>query len=80
MGIWKLLSPINEWFFFFRENPRDARNKAEKQRRDRLNKSINELATLVPLVAESSRKIDKTGVLRLTAYDLRKEHGGLAFL
>ncbi|XP_077301658.1 uncharacterized protein LOC143922307 [Arctopsyche grandis] len=57
-----------------RENSRDARNKAEKQRRDRLNKSINELATLLPLVAESSKKIDKTGILRLTAHNLRQEH------
>lgn len=70
-----LYMELNGIYFVCRDNPRDARNKAEKQRRDKLNGSINELASLVPLVAESSRKIDKTGVLRLTAHDLRKEHG-----
>ncbi|XP_063393388.1 neuronal PAS domain-containing protein 2-like isoform X2 [Cydia fagiglandana] len=54
-----------------RENPREVRNRAEKQRRDKLNQSIYELASMVPPVVASSRKIDKTGVLRLTAHFLR---------
>ncbi|XP_063546467.1 neuronal PAS domain-containing protein 2-like isoform X2 [Cydia strobilella] len=54
-----------------RENPREIRNRAEKQRRDKLNQSIYELASMVPPVVASSRKIDKTGVLRLTAHFLR---------
>ncbi|XP_063632832.1 neuronal PAS domain-containing protein 2-like isoform X1 [Cydia splendana] len=53
------------------ENPREIRNRAEKQRRDKLNQSIYELASMVPPVVASSRKIDKTGVLRLTAHFLR---------
>nr|QLH55914.1 methoprene-tolerant protein 2 [Chilo suppressalis] len=53
------------------DNPREIRNKAEKQRRDKLNQSIGELASMVPPVVASSRKIDKTGVLRLTAHYLR---------
>lgn len=47
------------------------RNKAEKQRRDRLNSFINELATLVPMVSRSSKKMDKTSILRLAAVYLR---------
>ncbi|KAJ8976458.1 hypothetical protein NQ317_012836 [Molorchus minor] len=47
------------------------RNKAEKQRRDRLNSFIGELATLVPMVARSAKRMDKTSILRLTATHLR---------
>ncbi|KAJ8924625.1 hypothetical protein NQ315_000775 [Exocentrus adspersus] len=47
------------------------RNKAEKQRRDRLNAFIGELATLVPMVARSAKRMDKTSILRLTATHLR---------
>ncbi|XP_059054469.1 hypoxia-inducible factor 1-alpha-like [Achroia grisella] len=54
-----------------RDNPREIRNKAEKQRRDKLNQSISELASMVPPVVAASRKIEKTGVLRLTAHYLR---------
>ncbi|XP_053624190.1 neuronal PAS domain-containing protein 2-like isoform X2 [Plodia interpunctella] len=54
-----------------RDNPREIRNKAEKQRRDKLNQSIAELAAMVPPVVAASRKIDKTGILRLTAHYLR---------
>ncbi|XP_030021669.2 uncharacterized protein LOC115441157 isoform X2 [Manduca sexta] len=53
------------------DNPREIRNKAEKQRRDKLNRSIADLASTVPPVVAASRKIDKTGVLRLTAHYLR---------
>ncbi|KAG6446552.1 hypothetical protein O3G_MSEX004474 [Manduca sexta] len=54
-----------------KDNPREIRNKAEKQRRDKLNRSIADLASTVPPVVAASRKIDKTGVLRLTAHYLR---------
>lgn len=47
------------------------RNLAEKKRRDTLNTHINELSTLVPMVASSSKKMDKTSVLRLSATYLR---------
>lgn len=47
------------------------RNKAEKQRRDRLNAFINELAKLIPLVARSQKRLDKTSILRLAATHLR---------
>ncbi|KAI5647023.1 PAS domain-containing protein [Phthorimaea operculella] len=57
--------------FVRRENPREIRNRAEKQRRDKLNHSISELASMVPPVMASNKKIDKTGVLRLTAHYLR---------
>ncbi|KAM3968449.1 juvenile hormone resistance protein II [Aphomia sociella] len=53
------------------DNPREIRNKAEKQRRDKLNQSIAELASMVPPVVAASRKIEKTGILRLTAHYLR---------
>ncbi|KAJ8943178.1 hypothetical protein NQ318_008042 [Aromia moschata] len=52
-------------------NSREMRNKAEKQRRDRLNAFIGELATLVPMVARSAKRMDKTSILRLTATHLR---------
>ncbi|VEN49933.1 unnamed protein product, partial [Callosobruchus maculatus] len=57
--------------WFFCSNSRELRNKAEKQRRDRLNAFIGELATLVPMVARSAKKLDKTSILRLTATYLR---------
>ncbi|BET00484.1 PAS fold [Nesidiocoris tenuis] len=47
------------------------RNQAEKQRRDKLNQFINELAMLVPMVASSAKRLDKTSVLRLSATFLR---------
>ncbi|XP_050428438.1 neuronal PAS domain-containing protein 2-like [Adelges cooleyi] len=55
----------------FNKSSRAQRNLAEKQRRDKLNKYINELSTLVPLVSSSPKKLDKTSVLRLSATWLR---------
>ncbi|XP_017037024.1 uncharacterized protein gce [Drosophila kikkawai] len=53
---------------------REARNRAEKNRRDKLNGSIQELSTMVPHVAESPRRVDKTAVLRFAAHGLRLKH------
>nr|UTE95860.1 met1 [Lasioderma serricorne] len=50
---------------------REMRNRAEKMRRDKLNAYINELAQLVPMIARSAKKMDKTSILRLTATHLR---------
>ncbi|KAK4877506.1 hypothetical protein RN001_010012 [Aquatica leii] len=50
---------------------REMRNRAEKMRRDKLNSFIGELATLVPMVARSAKRMDKTSILRLTATHLR---------
>ncbi|GBO16701.1 hypothetical protein AVEN_268950-1 [Araneus ventricosus] len=47
------------------------RNQAEKQRRDRLNGYISELATLVPMVKNSTKPVDKVSVLRLAAAHMR---------
>jgi Helix-loop-helix DNA-binding domain len=47
----------------------------EKLRRDRLNAYIGELAKIVPLVMQSSKKIDKASILRLTVTYLRIYHG-----
>ncbi|KAH8387927.1 hypothetical protein KR093_010344, partial [Drosophila rubida] len=55
-------------------NGREARNLAEKQRRDKLNASIQELATMVPHAAESTRRLDKTAVLRLATHGLRVQY------
>nr|AUO38590.1 methoprene-tolerant [Sitodiplosis mosellana] len=55
-------------------NGREARNRAEKNRRDKLNKSIQELAGRVRNVAGSSKRIDKTGILRFSAHGLRIEY------
>ncbi|XP_017140170.1 circadian locomoter output cycles protein kaput [Drosophila miranda] len=55
-------------------NGREARNLAEKQRRDKLNASIQELATMVPHAAESSRRLDKTAVLRFATHGLRLQY------
>lgn len=52
-------------------NGREARNRAEKNRRDKLNGSIQELSTMVPHVAESPRRVDKTAILRYSAHGLR---------
>ncbi|XP_073974571.1 basic helix-loop-helix ARNT-like protein 1 isoform X2 [Rhodnius prolixus] len=53
---------------------RQMRNQAEKQRRDKLNQFISELAVLVPMVASSAKKLDKTSILRLSASYLRMHH------
>lgn len=50
---------------------RVARNVAEKQRRDKLNAFIAELANSVPLVASATKRLDKTSILRLAAAFLR---------
>ncbi|XP_038114601.1 aryl hydrocarbon receptor nuclear translocator 2 isoform X1 [Culex quinquefasciatus] len=55
-------------------NGREARNRAEKNRRDKLNGSIQELSGMVPHVAESPRRMDKTAVLRLSAHALRVDY------
>lgn len=47
------------------------RNFAEKQRRDKLNSYISELANIVPMVSMSSKRLDKTSILRLSAAHLR---------
>lgn len=61
--------------FFLLCSGREARNRAEKNRRDKLNGSIQELSTMVPHVAESPRRVDKTAVLRFAAHGLRLQHG-----
>ncbi|XP_023166874.2 circadian locomoter output cycles protein kaput isoform X2 [Drosophila hydei] len=53
---------------------REARNRAEKNRRDKLNGSIQELSTMVAHVAESPRRVDKTAVLRFAAHGLRLKY------
>ncbi|XP_061389200.1 aryl hydrocarbon receptor nuclear translocator homolog [Musca vetustissima] len=55
-------------------NGREARNLAEKQRRDKLNASINELAKMVPHVANCPRRPDKTAVLRYATHGLRLQY------
>lgn len=60
---------------YYSSNGREARNRAEKNRRDKLNKSIQELAGRVRNVAGSSKRIDKTGILRFSAHGLRIEYG-----
>lgn len=55
-------------------NSREMRNKAEKLRRDKLNSYIGELAKMVPMVAKSSKRMDKTSILRLSASHLRLYH------
>ncbi|KAK4287643.1 hypothetical protein Pmani_039286 [Petrolisthes manimaculis] len=44
---------------------------AEKMRRDKLNNYVNELAGIVPLGSGSTKRIDKTSVLRLAANYIR---------
>lgn len=55
-------------------NGREARNRAEKNRRDKLNNSIQDLASMVAHVADSPRRVDKTAILRLSAHHLRLMH------
>lgn len=47
------------------------RNMAEKQRRDKLNTYISELAALLPMVSNSPKRMDKTSILRSAATFLR---------
>lgn len=67
------------FFLSLCRNGREARNRAEKHRRDKLNGSIQELSTMVPHVAESPRRVDKTAVLRFSAHGLRIDYGELKF-
>jgi PAS domain-containing protein len=52
---------------------RELRNRAEKMRRDRLNKLIEEMRMLVPMISTRTKKSDTTrsSILRLTANFLR---------
>ncbi|CAG0914141.1 unnamed protein product [Notodromas monacha] len=50
---------------------RDMRNKAEKLRRDKLNKHIVELGEILPAVKSTPKRLDKTSILRLAANFLR---------
>lgn len=60
---------------YYSSNGREARNRAEKNRRDKLNGSIQELSMMVPHVADSPRRVDKTAVLRFSAHTLRINYG-----
>jgi hypothetical protein len=51
------------------------KNETEKLRRDRMNAYIGELAKIVPLVMQTTKKIDKASVLRLTVTYLRIYNG-----
>lgn len=52
---------------------RELRNKAEKLRRDRLNKLVEEMHSLVPIICNKTNKSEKTrtNILRLTANYLK---------
>ncbi|XP_072949117.1 circadian locomoter output cycles protein kaput-like [Epargyreus clarus] len=53
---------------------REARIKAEKQRRSQYNSQIAQIMTLLSDIINSRRKVDKTSALRLAADKLRNEH------
>ncbi|XP_042896763.1 LOW QUALITY PROTEIN: hypoxia-inducible factor 1-alpha [Parasteatoda tepidariorum] len=56
---------------------RIQRNQAEKQRRDRLNDQIAQLATLVPPALNASKPLDKVSILRLSASWMRLNYSCL---
>lgn len=58
---------------------RAQRNQAEKNRRDKLNKSVQQLGEHVKDVAGGSKRVDKTAILRLSAHGLRVEYGKRTF-
>ncbi|GIX83472.1 aryl hydrocarbon receptor nuclear translocator-like protein 1 [Caerostris extrusa] len=70
-GTSKAIVPVNSVV-------RLQRNQAEKQRRDRLNGYISELATLVPMVKNSTKPVDKVSVLRLAAAQMRLNYSCLS--
>ncbi|XP_046854502.1 aryl hydrocarbon receptor nuclear translocator-like protein 1 [Xenia sp. Carnegie-2017] len=55
---------------------RESRNKSEKDRRDKVNAFINELANLVPGCVPQSKKLDKATILKNTV-DFMKVHNDL---
>lgn len=69
-----LLNFAYRFRFFFYSNQRASRNLAEKQRRDNLNANISTMATLVPSIAGSSRRMDKISILRLATAFLRTRY------
>ncbi|XP_071034637.1 hypoxia-inducible factor 1-alpha [Parasteatoda tepidariorum] len=56
---------------------RIQRNQAEKQRRDRLNDQVAQLATIVPPVLNASKPLDKVSILRLSASWMRLNYSCL---
>lgn len=61
-------------------NGRAQRNQAEKNRRDKLNKSVQQLGCHVRPIAGTSKRVDKTAILRLSAHGLRIEYGKHAWI
>ena len=59
---------------------RASRNKSEKDRRDKLNDFISELATMVPDCSSPSRKLDKATILKNTVDFMKVHNGKLNFL
>jgi hypothetical protein len=61
------------------QSNRVAKNVAEKQRRDKINGFINDLANIVPIMPQSVKKLDKSNILRLSASYLRLHQCKLTF-
>lgn len=55
-------------------NGREARNRAEKNRRDKLSNSVHILSQMIPEVRDSPRRVDKTAVLRFAAHGIRLDY------
>lgn len=50
---------------------RECRNKAEKNRRDKMNSNVKEMGAINPLVVNAPKRVDKTSTLRLSAGFIR---------
>jgi len=62
---------MGKTFFYYRK----SRKIGEKNRRDRLNTLLAQLAEENPWSAASEKRVDKAGILKLTVCFLKFHHG-----
>lgn len=69
--IWQL---FQQSFWLICSNGREARNRAEKNRRDKLTQAVHNLSGMIKEVRDSPRRVDKTAVLRFAAHGIRIDY------